>query len=422
MGNGGDDVLDGADGNDTYVYAAGDGNDTVRDFGTEADVDTLWLAHLNTSDVTLSRSLDALDNLLVTVDATGEVITVEGHSSPRADAFGIEQIQFADGTIWDRDQIQADAWFRGTAGADAIKGSNADDTIVGNGGDDVLDGADGNDTYVYAAGDGNDTVRDFGTEADVDTLWLADLTAADVTLSRSLVDTNDLLVTVGGTGEVITVEGQFFTRADGIEQIQFADGTLWDHGQIQANAWFRGTAGPDAINGSSADDIIAGNGGEDVLAGAGGGDTYVHEMGDGNDIIRDFGDESDVDTLWLFAFAEDVTLSRSNADPNDLLVTVNSTGEVITVDDHFVSHAFGIEQIRFVHGIVWGSAPVGELVIQGEPFSTAPSSLRRRPSRTSMASAPSITNGSVRSTARTGAMSGPTRQPMCWTRPTSAPS
>ena len=126
--------------------------------------------------------------------------------------------------------------FVGTAGADTITGTNQDDTIVGQGGPDVLVGAAGNDTYLYAAGDGNDTVHDRGNDSDIDTLWLTDLTAADVTLSQSLVDINDLLVTVDATGEVITVEGQFFTRADGIEQIEFADGTRWDHGQIQASA------------------------------------------------------------------------------------------------------------------------------------------------------------------------------------------
>jgi VCBS repeat-containing protein len=364
VGHGGDDMLVGAAGNDIYAYAAGDGNDTVHDRGNESDIDTLRLSDLTAADVTLSRSLDDAGALLVTVDATGEVIAVEGQFFSRAD--GIEQIQFADGTLWDHGQIQANAWFRGTAEADAIKGSNADDTIVGHGGDDNLGGAAGNDIYVYAAGDGNDTVYDRGNESDIDTLWLSDLTAADVTLSRSLDDANALLVTVGATGEVITVEGQFLARADGIEQIQFADGMMWDVDQIQANAWFRGTTGPDAIKGSSADDVIAGNGAEDLLAGGRGGDTYIHAPGDGNDLIRDLGDETDVDTLWLFAFAEDVALSRSNADPNDLLVTINSTGEVITVDDHFIAHASGIEQIRFVDGTVWGSAPVGEVLIFGE--------------------------------------------------------
>src|SRR5215204_5917089 len=131
-----------------YIYTAGDGNDAIGDTGAESDVDSLWLSDLKASDVTLGRSLLDARDLVVTINATAEVITV----SSQFFGIGIEQLQFSDGTSLDRSQIAQAAWLRGTPDADWISGTPGDDTFVGGGGDDVQDGGDGSDTYIYAAG------------------------------------------------------------------------------------------------------------------------------------------------------------------------------------------------------------------------------------------------------------------------------
>lgn len=51
----------------------------------------------------------------------------------------------------------------GTSGDDTIDGGAGNDVIVGQGGNDVLTGGDGDDTFVYAVGDGLDTITDFNT-------------------------------------------------------------------------------------------------------------------------------------------------------------------------------------------------------------------------------------------------------------------
>ena len=65
-------------------------------------------------------------------------------------------------------------------------------------------------------------------------------------------NTDDLLVTINATGEVIAIDSHFHATTFGIDHIQFASGELWDRHQIEANAWFRGTSGNDVINGTSA--------------------------------------------------------------------------------------------------------------------------------------------------------------------------
>ena len=90
------------------------------------------------------------------------------------------------------------------------------------------------------------------------------------------------MIQINSTGEILTVANQF-NGTDGIEQVLFADGTTWDRSQIQAAAWYRGTAAAENIYGSASADTIDGKGGNDYLEGRGGGDTYIYAAGYGND-------------------------------------------------------------------------------------------------------------------------------------------
>jgi Ca2+-binding RTX toxin-like protein len=73
----------------------------------------------------------------------------------------INEIQFADGTQWDAQYIENNAFYRGTNGNDNIQGSFNDDKITGLQGDDTLNDGYGNDSYYYRIGDGNDIINDF---------------------------------------------------------------------------------------------------------------------------------------------------------------------------------------------------------------------------------------------------------------------
>ena len=71
-----------------------------------------------------------------------------------------------------------------------------------------------------------DYLYEVGANTDIDTLRFTNLLASDVTLSRSLVDVNDLLVRINATGEVITVDQHFVDSAHGLERLQFAERQL----------------------------------------------------------------------------------------------------------------------------------------------------------------------------------------------------
>ena len=54
----------------------------------------------------------------------------------------------------------------GGEGDDSITGGNGNDAITGGAGNDTLTGGYGDDTFIYASGDGNDTITDFTDGAD----------------------------------------------------------------------------------------------------------------------------------------------------------------------------------------------------------------------------------------------------------------
>ena len=98
-GRGGNDVLLGGAGGDTYTYSPGDGNDTITDIGF-GESDTLSLLGVAQSEATLTR---AGNDLLVGFIGSGETIRVTDHFL--GGARGLETIQFTGGIVLDRQQI-----------------------------------------------------------------------------------------------------------------------------------------------------------------------------------------------------------------------------------------------------------------------------------------------------------------------------
>ena len=360
-GGAGDDILKGDYGSDSYRYGAGYGNDTVIENGSSADTDVIRLQGLNSTDVTFSRFGD---NLLITINATGEVLKVQNHFL--STGYGVEQVVFADGTMWDRATIQKEAWHRGGAGDDTLIGSLSNDILDGGAGDDILKGDYGSDSYRYGAGYGNDTVIDIGASADIDVIRLVGLNSADVTFSRF---GDNLLITINATGEVLKVQNHFLSTGYGVEQVVFADGTVWDRATIQKEAWHRGGDGNDTLIGSTSNDILDGGAGDDILKGDYGSDTYRYGAGYGNDTVIENGASADIDVIRLQELnSTDVIFSRTG---NHLLITIDATGEVLKVQDHFYSTGYGIEQVVFADGTTWDRAAILQQVTAPAPAPVA---------------------------------------------------
>jgi len=200
----------------------------------------------------------------------------------------IEQITFADGTVWTPETLRAIGLTTlGTAGDDAMTGWAGSDVLLGGDGNDTLSGSSGND--VLDGGDGNDTLD-------------------------------------GGTGS----------------------------NQLQ------GGVGNDVLSVaySATDSVFEGGTGDDQLTGSYNSDTYRFNLGDGHDTVIELSYYTGAsDTLAFGAGIEASAISVIREGRDVVLVHANGTDSVRLKNWLSASgsedESTRIEQITFADGTVW---------------------------------------------------------------------
>ena len=348
-GGTGNDELHGGSGSDTYRFGRGDGHDTIiEDSWISGETDRIeFKAGISPDDVRLERvrtvnGWQVSDDLKLTLRDTGETLIVKNHFN-ESNRYAVEEIVFSDGTVWDMETIKSRSLL-GEAGDDELRGFNGrDDVIVGGGGndtliggtgddlliggtgDDMLEGGAGSDTYRIGLGDGNDVITEFDADGEDVVELSTDIAPEDVLVRWTL--QGDMAVTLPD-GRRLTVRGQANTWSDrvGIEQLRFADGTVWDRTELAARA-LAATSGDDAIVGGYQDDTLDGGAGNDQFQDLGGYDTYRFGAGDGQDTIADnYGR-----VLFKPGIGQnDITFSR---DGNDLIATVTASGDAVRIKE-----------------------------------------------------------------------------------------
>lgn len=401
IGGLGNDNLTGGDGSDVYVYELGDGQDTINNYDVSAGrFDVLVLGEgISPNGVTATR---LSNNLILSINGTTDRITVSNYfTSDGAGGYQLDQIRFADGTVWTVDILkpmvqiptEGNDNLYGYAGNDTLAGLAGNDNIFGNGGDDILEGGLGNDslsggagsdTYVFNAGDGQDTIDNYDTSIGrFDVLQFGeDIEAANVTVRRS--GTN-LLLTFAGSNDKVTISNYFNGDAAGgyqLNEIRFADGTAWNVADIKA-AVLVPTENADNLYGYASDDTIAALGGNDTVYGYGGNDRligglgndtldggegsdiYVFNLGDGQDTIQNYDSSaSRVDAIEFGVGIEPENV-LARRDGQSLVLTINGTDDKITVSNYFLQDAashYRLEEVRFADGTAWNIELVKALV------------------------------------------------------------
>jgi len=221
-GGTGDDLLTGGVGGDTYLFNRGDGIDVIADAGESTTIDTLQFSPstgsgqaqlILQSDVTVRRT--SAGDLEFTLNGSTDKITVQGWYTAQSDTNRLERIVFGDGTALTPADFE-NLPITGTEGDDVIDGTNANDTLIGLGGNDTLDGGAGNDTltggegvdsYTFSFGMGMDTVTDASLGGNTIQLQTG-LTFGNLRAAQS---GNDLLLTMGGTGQGMTLKDYYVT-------------------------------------------------------------------------------------------------------------------------------------------------------------------------------------------------------------------
>ncbi|PTQ73712.1 calcium-binding protein [Pseudomonas sp. GV071] len=351
FGDSGNDRLDGGSGADTLEGGTGDDTYVVESSGDL--VTELGNAGVDTVEASISFGLGAnVEHLTLTGSAA---INATGNSLNNR--------------------------LTGNSANNTLDGGAGNDTLVGGAGNDTLSGGTGNNTYLYRKGDGSDTIRSFadGTVGKKNVLQLEAISPDEVSLARR---DATLVLSFAGSSDTIILEDVFYSTTDGsrsvpVQSIQFGDGTVWTltAGGSLSNT-LNGQAGRDIIvvSDTSDNNVLSGGLGNDALFGGFYNDTYLFNLGDGQDSISEvaIGDEA-MDTLSFGAGIEanDIQIRKVGAD----LVLVHSNGsdqvaiknwfESIGPDANAVASS-RIEWVRFDDGTIWDVNTLqGQIGVQG---------------------------------------------------------
>ncbi|WP_281173396.1 calcium-binding protein [Xenophilus azovorans] len=311
IGEAGNDYLDGGAGSDTYRFDRGWGQDTVYAYDTGAGrVEVIEFgADVAPEDVVAWRSGESL--VLTLKDSADKVTVTNYFNADGAGAYRVDEIRFAEGTVWTVDAVKSmvqqsgdgNDTLYGYAVADTLAGGLGNDTIYGYGGDDTLDGGEGNDTL--RGGDGTDLL-------------------------------------LGGEG---------------------SDNLYGENG----NDLLQGGAGNDNLYGGAGNDVLIGEAGNDYLDGGAGSDTYRFDRGWGQDTVYAY--DTGAGRVEVIEFGadiapEDIVAWRSG---ESLVLTVKDSTDKITVTNYFNADAAGayrVDEVRFADGTVWNVNAVKSMVQQ----------------------------------------------------------
>ncbi len=385
-GDSGKDLLNGGRGNDVYRFNRGDGQETLAEsaLGTESvqvaytytelvekitrsgkgtqrrwvsetrtgyrselraiegGNDTLQFGHgIDIGDLLLENPGDDLRISLLPQEGgdAHDSVTVQGWNTSQ---YRIEHLQFSNGFAVDighlggtvsgtvgNDVLDAGAgkasWLDGAAGNDTLNGGLASDVLHGGAGQDALNGGTGDDVYIFARGDGRDTISDSGSSA-IGTgsshpggdklLFGAGITIEDLVFSRQgrdmvvyLRDRKNPEAPLSEATDSVTIK-EWSTAGRGIEMFRFFDGRDFQMAQLSstmlgnsgkptadklsgsaASDWMDGFAGDDTLRARAGNDYLLGGSGNDTLYGDAGADLI--SGGSGNDLLSG-GDGDDI--------------------------------------------------------------------------------------------------------------------------------
>ena len=390
VSNGGNDTFVGGGGQSVYVFGSSFGADVIRDGESREQGDRIRFTELNVEDLSFKRVGN--DLVIAKISAPANKITIVNQfvaptrsmdGSIISLNWGVEEIQFADGEIWDFTDI-AQAVGRGTSASETITGSGQDDWIEGREGNDVLNGGDGGDSYFYSAGHGSDTIFDdqqnpLSPMQDA-LIFETGISFDDIVFERSLAldpsrpiesdrGEDNLVIRFKTSNDTITIKNQFGYTSLGvkggdsaggavgslfgsigggarlaldnrIETFVFQDGPPLSWKEVEQRLIAQATTEDnDLIYGFGSGDVFAASAGDDKMVGLDGGDAYHFGRGSGHDLVHDqaryitltAGDKVVFDAGIA---PEDLIFSRPGSAP-DLLVTIADTGETLMIRDQF---------------------------------------------------------------------------------------
>lgn len=339
-GGAGTDQLSGGSGHDRYVVNVGDGVDSIQDLASPGQGNELVFGSgIASADLTLGWHTPPFSGgssqLVIRIGTGGDAVTLDQFNRHNVLAsHAVESYLFADGSVLSYEQLIARGFdLTGTTGHDVLGGTNIVDRLSGVAGNDVLQGGEGNDvldggagndqlhggtgddTYLFGRGSGQDRLIDLGGMRDA-IRFAADVASGEVQVTKS---GRDVVLIISGTNDQVTLTQFLLTPLLQIDEVRFADGTVWDAATVASKAQqdMTGTNGTDTLQGTGGDDVLRGLGDNDLITGLAGND--VLDGGDGADTLTGgAGDDT-----YLIDSSSDVVTELQNEGIDSVLTAVS---------------------------------------------------------------------------------------------------
>ncbi|WP_332112859.1 calcium-binding protein [Campylobacter ureolyticus] len=389
-GKGGDDKFYGAGGDDLYEFDKNFGNDIIYD--TQGDNEIVFTKGITKEDLSFKRELANLIIYVTNENGEKDSITVQNFFDI-GDNLGngvIKNINFADRTKLNIDDILKFSPLIGTdgddkfyltsnndnfkalggndivyggVGDDAIGGEDGNDILYGGIGNDILNGGtgndelygeEGNDTYVFSKEWGQDIIKDydgFNNIEFIDNISIDDLVfnknGRDLVISdKELKNTITIKDVMNENGTLNnSVEKFIFNRKkDGKKETfdYLTSSQILDYlikptnesdklvGYNEHSYNINALDGNDTIITNIKDDILIGGKGNDTLIGKAGNDIYIFGKDFGNDTIIEENNDKNVIKFTDGISKDDLLFKKLN---NDLVILQNKNS--VTIKDMF---------------------------------------------------------------------------------------
>lgn len=399
------DYMQGGQGNDTYLLRVGDGliiNNTYEVIDDQDGQNSLVIEGGRVVSVHLVGSSD-----LVIKYSDSDGVYIKGGMNGAISGFGLQPgvVTTYDNLIADnlldnvtRDNYESNASIVTGLGSDTVSVGQLSTVTAGKGNDSISASGGGN-VFNYRAGDGVDTLSFDNMPANSPTsntirfgqgISLADLKLYIVRVNYSdaleiriadnpasairLTQFNrDAVASYSGVNLFEFADGSSISLADLVQQgfvfpatnnadvltgtnlsdlLVGLDGNDTIYGRA-GNDTLRGDGGNDRLEGGDGNDLIEGGIGNDSLNGDAGSDTYLYQLGDGYDVIKDYDPSSSaIDTIQLGTgiTTADVSIVR---DSTSMALVIKGTEGVLRLEGQVGVAGQKIEQVQFNDGTVW---------------------------------------------------------------------
>ncbi|MBK8085133.1 MAG: hypothetical protein IPK28_15680 [Devosia sp.] len=361
---GGNDVVNGGDGGDTYRVTGNQagGWSSFQDYDTYADtgasgIDTIEAFGPGNVDIGL-LSFGASSGI-ERIDGTKALGTVRLVGDWNANALDFRSTSLVGSNIV----------IDGGHGGDTITGSAEANIIVGGGGNDILNGGDGGDTYRVTGNQagGWSSFQDYDTYADTGASGIDSIAAlgvGNVDIGLVSFGASSGIERIDGTGTLGTVRlvGDWSANLLDFRTTSF----------VGTNIVIDGAGGDDTLYGSAEANTIVGGTGRDRMDGGNGGDTYrvTGNQAGGWSSFSDFDTYADTgtsgqDTIRAIGNKVDIGLARFDSTSGIEVIDVTGATGQTRILGNYTSDTFDFSAVTFVGSNILIHSGNGDDVVKG---------------------------------------------------------